>query len=70
MKFNSNFESESSDRAEKVEVSHAKNKYKKASIIKRAPNWVQKNISIAASTHFRVFAKLCSMKKEGTNKNS
>jgi hypothetical protein len=38
IKFNSNLESEISDRAEKVEVSHAKNKYKKANIMKRAPN--------------------------------
>jgi len=41
--------------------------YKKPNIKKSAPNWVQKNIRYAASTHFRVFAKLYNMKKEGIN---
>jgi hypothetical protein len=41
--------------------------YKNAKIKKRAPNCVQKNIRYAASTHFRVLAKLYKIKNEGTN---
>ena len=40
-------------------------RYKKAKMRNNAPNWVQKNIRYAASTHFRVFAKLYRIKKDG-----
>jgi hypothetical protein len=43
-----------------------KNKYKSARIKNNAPNWVQKNIKYAASTHLRVLANLYKIKKEGT----
>jgi len=33
-------------------------KYTKPNIRNNAPNWVQKNIKYAASTHLRVLAKL------------
>ena len=54
----------------KYDVPQIKNRYKKAKIKNKAPNWVQKNIKYAASTQRRVFAKLYKIKKEGTNKNS
>jgi hypothetical protein len=54
----------------KLEVSQTKNIYRKPNIKNKAPNWVQKNINKAASTHLLVFAKLCSIKNEGTNKSS
>jgi hypothetical protein len=44
-----------------------KNIYIKANIKKRAPNWVQKNIKYAASTHRRVFANLYRIKNDGTS---
>ena len=41
-------------------------RYKKANIKNSAPNWVQKNIKYAASTHLLVFANLYKIKNEGT----
>jgi len=40
-------------------------RYKNPNIRNKAPNCVQKNIKYAASTHFLVFAKLYSIKKDG-----
>jgi hypothetical protein len=51
--------------AEKDKVFTSRNKYKKLKIKNNAPNWVQKNIKYAASTHRRVFANLYKIKNEG-----
>ena len=52
---------------ENVELPTIKNKYKNPNIRNKAPNWVQKNIKQAASTHLLVLANLYKIKKEGTN---
>ena len=54
----------------KLDVPQIKNRYRKEKIRKRAPNWVQKNIRQAASTHRLVLAKLYKIKKDGTSNNS
>jgi hypothetical protein len=43
------------------------NRYNKPNSKNKAPNWVQKNIKYAASTHLLVFANLYKIKKEGTS---
>ena len=54
-------------RIQNDELLQIKNKYKKLKIKNRAPNWVQKNIKYAASTHLRVLANLYKIKKDGIN---
>jgi len=66
-KFSSKGESATKVNIWKDEVPQIKNKYKNEKIKNNAPNWVQKNIRYAASTHLLVFAKLYKIKKDGTN---
>jgi uncharacterized Fe-S radical SAM superfamily protein PflX len=58
------------DILEKCEVCEIKKTYNRTNNKKRAPNWVQKNIKYAASTHLLVLANLYKIKKEGTRRNS
>lgn len=65
-KFNSKVEKWKVETTKKDEVPTRKKRYKKLKIKNSAPNWVQKNMRYAASTHRRVLAKLYKMKNEGT----
>ena len=44
-----------------------KNRYRNPKIKNNAPNWVQKNIKYAASTHLLVLANLYKIKNDGTS---
>ena len=67
IKLTSNGEKQNEETTENCELPQTIKRYKKANIKNRAPNWVQKNIKYAASTHLLVFANLYKMKNEGTS---